>query len=299
MHQGAIVSDKLDGSLGIIYETPDGLPAIATRGSFASNQAIKGTEILRNKYPGVPVVFGYTSLFEIVYPDNRIVLNYGDTEDLFILGAIEIVTGRVFDPEYAASITRWSGPSADILGCKTLATAIYMANRENAEGMVALVTDEITHKQTIIKIKQDDYLALHKTVTGLSERALWESVNWEDDTPVADQLSRFVEKLPDEFQDWANQVALDLTSQLTKQLVEINNQYARIAAEIPNDVDDSRESRKLLAAKVLGLKNAPYMYLLWDGKSQVDISAKLWKSLKPVGSTSVWGDVDHGETSSP
>src|SRR4051812_9325678 len=39
-----IAVDKLDGSLGILYPTPDG-PAVATRGSFTSDQAVHATEL--------------------------------------------------------------------------------------------------------------------------------------------------------------------------------------------------------------------------------------------------------------
>lgn len=39
LDEPVVVTDKADGSLGIIYPTPDG-PAVATRGSFASDQAL-------------------------------------------------------------------------------------------------------------------------------------------------------------------------------------------------------------------------------------------------------------------
>src|SRR5215469_13860409 len=43
------VSDKLDGSLGISYIGPDGKAYIATRGSFESEQAIRGTAFLQKE----------------------------------------------------------------------------------------------------------------------------------------------------------------------------------------------------------------------------------------------------------
>src|SRR5438105_3439699 len=45
------VTDKADGSLGIIFADGDGY-AVATRGSFASDQALHATELLRTKYAG-------------------------------------------------------------------------------------------------------------------------------------------------------------------------------------------------------------------------------------------------------
>lgn len=70
------VSDKLDGSLGILYRRPDGLYAIATRGSFASEQALEANKIWSESYSGLDVPEDYTFLFEILVPWNRIVLQY-------------------------------------------------------------------------------------------------------------------------------------------------------------------------------------------------------------------------------
>ena len=44
-----IVTEKMDGSLGILYWVED-KPYLATRGSFVSDQAIMGNWILHNKY---------------------------------------------------------------------------------------------------------------------------------------------------------------------------------------------------------------------------------------------------------
>jgi len=43
------VTDKMDGSLGILYDGPDG-PAIATRGSFSSDQALHATKVYQDRY---------------------------------------------------------------------------------------------------------------------------------------------------------------------------------------------------------------------------------------------------------
>jgi len=89
------ISEKYDGSLGIMYWTKDG-PALATRSTFVSDQAKCGTEILRNKYyhtfKNLP--HDKTFLFEIIYPENRMVINYGDLKDLILIGVIDTETGK-------------------------------------------------------------------------------------------------------------------------------------------------------------------------------------------------------------
>lgn len=80
-----LVTEKVDGSLGIGYFHA-GQWYVATRGSFTSDQAIRATQLLHEKHRGLhgfPVV--YTPLLEIVYPENRVVSNYGDREALVLL----------------------------------------------------------------------------------------------------------------------------------------------------------------------------------------------------------------------
>jgi RNA ligase len=114
------VTDKADGSLGIIYDGPDGL-AVATRGSFASAQAVHATSVLRQRYAGWAPPDGLTVLAEIIYPENRIVLDYGGMDDLVLLGAVEIATGRSFGPE---AVPGWPGPIVESFEYETFGAAL-------------------------------------------------------------------------------------------------------------------------------------------------------------------------------
>ena len=84
------VYDKIDGFLGIMYWT-DGLPYLATRNSFMSVPAIRGTSVLYRKYARHigELNKSYTYLFEIVYPNSSLVLSYGDIEDLFLIDVLD------------------------------------------------------------------------------------------------------------------------------------------------------------------------------------------------------------------
>ena len=88
------VYEKLDGSLGILYWLGDE-PYIATRGSFESPQAQIATELLR-AYDLSGLDRRRTYLFEIIYPENRIVVNYDDRRELVLLAIIDTATGREF-----------------------------------------------------------------------------------------------------------------------------------------------------------------------------------------------------------
>ncbi|HEV7758701.1 MAG TPA: hypothetical protein VGO78_06915 [Acidimicrobiales bacterium] len=111
-----LAHEKLDGSLGILYRTSAASAAsaagagwaVATRGSFDSEQAEWATAHLRRRYPGLDVPEGVTPLVEIVYPANRIVVDHGH-EDLVLLGAIDHTTGADV-PLW--EVDWWPGPVA-------------------------------------------------------------------------------------------------------------------------------------------------------------------------------------------
>lgn len=136
-----IVTDKADGSLGILYPTPDGGHAFATRGSFTSEQATHATELWRHRYADrfTPLP-GVTYLFEIIYPTNRIVLDYQGLDDLVLLGAISIATGR----DVTDAIEAWPGPRVEQFSYATLAEAVAAPPRANAEGLVVFFPAPVT-----------------------------------------------------------------------------------------------------------------------------------------------------------
>lgn len=87
-----IVYDKMDGSLIIVFEWHGEL-FVNSRGSWNSQQAIKAKELLGNKLSGY-FLKNKTVCFEVIYPENRIVVDYGNQEKLILLGVIDNDTGR-------------------------------------------------------------------------------------------------------------------------------------------------------------------------------------------------------------
>lgn len=89
------IYEKKDGFLGILYWFDD-FPFLATRSSFISYPGIRGNMILYNNYSGIfhRLNRHYTYFFEIVFPNNFLVTNYGTTEDLFLLGAYDNDNGK-------------------------------------------------------------------------------------------------------------------------------------------------------------------------------------------------------------
>lgn len=95
-HLPYTVTEKLDGSLLIAFLYA-GEVVTCTRGSFTSPQSLKGRELLGD----CALVEGYTYLFEVIYPDNAIVCDYGGRESATLLAVIETATEREMPRDFA------------------------------------------------------------------------------------------------------------------------------------------------------------------------------------------------------
>ena len=86
------ISHKKDGFLGIMYFI-NNEPFISTRGSFESDMAIRATQILKTKYKDVVWNPDYSYIFEIIYPNVILTIDYG-YEDLVLHGIFDNRTGE-------------------------------------------------------------------------------------------------------------------------------------------------------------------------------------------------------------
>ncbi len=243
--------NKYDGSLGILYVDPNGKPSIATRGSFASEQAALGTKILHESGMAWEyaewIESGYTPLFEICGPDNRIVLRY-DLNFLAPLGKVEIATGNFLPPAGAEKRTM-----RDMLGD---------LSRPNSEGWVVW----LSHNKAV-KIKQADYIELHRMVSNLTPKEVWRQMR-------AGTFDKYVAQLPDELQElaggWYEEIAAEYMD-------------IEIAAHITHEHLPPAESRK---EQALWLKanTRPYImglvFSLLDGKP---IRDSIYRMIEPKG----------------
>lgn len=178
-HAPAEVTDKMDGSLGILYKAPDGKLAMATKGSFASDQAVAYTKMLRvneKMYAAAEKLKedhpDTTYLFELVGKDNQIVLEY-DKDDITFLGAVNKDTGVYYSTsDFSDTWGDEQGLSrAEVMHAKNLEEALAMPDRLNKEGVVVRFKTDDPEKQMQVKIKQSDYVTLHRLVHSFSSKA--------------------------------------------------------------------------------------------------------------------------------
>lgn len=269
------VTDKMDGSLGIGYVW-EGKLYVATKGSFTSPQAEQANLILREYYPDWLPPEGVTPLWEIIYPENRIVLDYGNLRYLALIEGIDITTGKTYipeDPDKGIWAT-WPGGAVGFTVYNTLSEVVTALPRPNAEGFVVRYTD--TDER--IKIKQKDYLEKHKLVFNLSDKTVWKSLH----------DGKFVEYkagMPDEFHQWMDDSA-SVFLQKFQDRIELLNE-SRFIPEVDVLFDNrSREARKELACLIVNMPlwMQACMWGLWDGK---EIDHIIYKQFEPKGQTKV------------
>lgn len=271
LDQEVYVTDKADGSLGISVPTSDGT-IIATRGSFTSDQALWATQWLKNNFPDFEAVPYMTYLWEIIYPENRIVLDYGKEEKLLLLGMVDNETGQYFPgrtglDEGIPIECLWYGESVDTFPHKTLGEALNAEPRKNAEGLVVYLKET----DSLVKIKQEDYVRLHKMISNLSERKVWEALK-----NVETDYYELIEHLPDEFFSWVKEVSNKFNEQATAIQDEASWQYMTIRLNLKDKFDD----RKAFAELAKKSKYPNLMFLKYDGKSLSDV---IWKMIEPKG----------------
>lgn len=249
---------KEDGSLGIgwIYQ---GRLGIATRGSFVSDQAIRATSMLTT-YDAGEISTGegeYTPIWEIIYPDNRIVLSYGDFEGLKPLGQVDLRTGLISNrPENI-----YTHP-----GTMTLGEAILLDIPDDEEGYVLDIINVVqkmtgVHHDVVghLKLKGERYKYLHALLTNTSARRVWvelaarachtfieEDKHWgsrlghdpEDFLRVdvtKDISETLLTNVPDEFYTWVTRQIDSITDQVTDHVI----QAILLAGQISH-IDDKR-----------------------------------------------------------
>jgi len=298
-----VVYEKMDGSLGILfyyeyelseerrykiwfnnnYETgmenffdPNNLPdydnpyydptpktkgewILATRGSFTSPQAIKGKEIL-DRHDISTIRKDNTYLFEIIYPENRIVVDYKGEEKLVVLGAIHTDTGEEI-------------PDSSLFWLQDCGFEIVTTYKTWGEGYDLLKEEIQKDREGYVirfksgfrmKIKGDEYKRLHKILTNISNRDIWEYLK--DNKPFDELL----ERVPDEFNDWVKETVKDFTIRFDN----INKDYI----EIYENLKSRNLDRKEFANRAKEYRHSNILFNMLDGKEH---KQNIWKIIYP------------------
>ncbi|MCU0470068.1 MAG: T4 RnlA family RNA ligase [Arcicella sp.] len=252
------VFEKMDGSLGISYWI-DIQAFIASRGSFTSEQALEATQMLHTQYAEVipSLDKSKTYLFEIIYPENRIVVDYGNERKLVLLAIIDTQTGEETNVE-TLSVTSSDKPYFPIVkrydGLNDL-SKLKALEEDNKEGFVVRFKNGFR-----LKVKFEEYKRIHKIVTQVSNVSIWEHLK------DGQTLTPILDRVPDEFYDWVKMTHAKLMADF--QAVE--QQAKQDFKVLP--------TRKETALYFLTCQYPAVLFKMLDGQPYDQV---IWKILKP------------------
>lgn len=257
------VFSKVDGSLGTVFHR-DGRWLVATKGGFGSAQA-KWAQAWLDDHDLSELNPHNTYTTEIVYPENRIVVDNGELETLTLLAVFGDDGHEKSLNGYSQAWERLGGTAVQEWPAANLSRILFFAQRNQridgsdttgsqSEGYVLRYRSGLR-----VKVKFADYIRLHGLVTGLTERHVWELLR------EGRSLDSLLEVLPDEYHDWLKDTAASLRSKFVLQ-AHVNLYALRI-----NFTADPREFAE--ATRQMALPNLMAIYDC--------IASRVWDSVKP------------------
>lgn len=207
---------KLDGSLGILYRQ-DGTYKVASRGAFESPQAVWATQFLQSRFRRLHIPDEVTFLFEIIYPDNKIVVDY-NYEDLVVIGAYNRFTGEEYEWAETMGMAYATGFTVvDTLDHMTILDCIARKAElpPNQEGWVIRFANGLR-----VKVKGDEYLRYARILMGLTPKRVWESMK--------NGKVTLGEEIPEEFQESLKSMTADLEAKYWNEYDSLLHGYEQV-----------------------------------------------------------------------
>lgn len=262
------ITRKFDGSLGILYRY-EGEWAVATRGSFTSEQAEWATKWLRKTLSTFIWPHGWTPLVEIVFPENQIVVKY-DWSGLILLAAVQIDTGEEKPWGELACLAEANRLRVVDTFDKPIETCVA-EDVDNEEGYVVSWSRPGTWPIRV-KVKMETYCRLHRLLTQTNAVTVWEMLKDGLD------LTTVTADVPADFVAWITGVE----SRLNASFRSIENSALTAMLEYEGEkiisTPDQRKQFALYATAKPPI--TPILFAMLDGKDYAPI---IWKMIRPRG----------------
>lgn len=274
------VFEKLDGSMVMVTRTRKYGLIVNTRGSFTSDQAVDASWYIAMKHMAWRFKEGYTYIFEWIAPHNRHVVDYGDREDLVLLGVRDLryPFHHDYDPDWLFSA--WDGPKAQTFGfVNTIPDALHMIP-SGEEGFV--LANYVNER---VKVKSEEYLALHRAIFNLSTVTCWEYAQKTDK-----EIIPWLESLSEEARFWAEEHLNKFLYEFYVYCEEVEMIFAGLAYRDGHDwIEDfiggtsdkvtlDRKTFALTLKEKVPQKYHAALFRRYDSKPYKDL---IWKMIKP------------------
>jgi T4 RnlA family RNA ligase len=258
---GLSVLEKLDGSLGIWF-CYQGEWMMTSRGSFDGQQASEGAKMAKTHGLHKSCDKTKTYCFEIIYPENKIVVNYGKRQELVLLAVIDTATGHDAPNAEVGSIAKRIGVkvarSFDVDDPEV--EKLYAVDRLNEEGFVVRFHE--TGERVKVKFASYLNLAKDKSMKGGYKKSMTYLIRERLLKDPKDMVENNLDSIPDEFFDEARKAQEDFFLLLERTGQDFDNyvlqyQDSDISA-VPKDLAGSPMLCKWLRLSKAG-KGTPEM----------------------------------------
>jgi len=257
-----VISEKMDGAMGTYFNNNNDC-AIATRGSFISEQAAWASKWLRKRLSPSDFKPDYTYIGEIVYPGDPHVVQYGKRAEWILIAVRNTETGDEID--HVAEAKRLGLSYAKVYPATNIGQLQAMlkdAKGTDMEGFVCRYSNGLR-----VKIKGPDYFRLHKLFFQTSTTSIWESLM------KTGKLDDIINNVPDELFSWIKDVEQGLRDEHQELMV-----LARAAVEVVKNKPTRKEKAEYLKEFYSGV--ASISFSLLDGREKAAERAA-WTTVKP------------------
>ena len=275
------VWEKMDGFLATAYQY-NGRWYVASKGSFHSTHAKWATAWYQANVPK-DWPEGYTPVFEGICSSLRIVVGYG-FEGLVLLALVNNETGEEAHRLSVLQYAQMNGvivPNIYDMGWQEASKKSLDEDVENFEGYV-LVWRRPGQTPFRLKVKYVDYLRLHRMVSGVSAKAIYNCLAGNEYKGDLDEwtnestpwFSKFVNK-------WVRALTLlhdDYMSQARAAYADAREANRIKVGQLPyENMGAERKAYAQEFARHPSIKGI--LFAMLDGK---DSSAVAWKLVKPM-----------------
>lgn len=246
-----VIFDKMDGSLGVLFFY-GGNWIFSSRGSFTSDQAIKGRELLDSVCDYNLLDKNNTYCFEIVYKENKIVVDYGDFEGCVLTAVFNTQTGE------EQTLDGWGLETVKSYNFDTPLKELHTIIKDNEEGYVIRFSNSER-----CKIKGAEYLRLHKMMSEMSTTAVWNCLR------NGDSILTLLEGYPDE---WYNTVR-----DYEQYLKELFNFWKATYESLYINYSLIQDTKQFAEA----VKDKDFKHFMFSLRNGKDITKQIWNNIKP------------------
>ena len=170
------LTDKKDGTLISVFNH-NNKTYITTNGSLDNEYINWAWKLFNEKYKDFieNVPDNYTFIFEMIIPESKVVIDYGNMRKLFLIGIREMKNYRFLSYEKMTDFAKNNNlditEEDDFSDIKTLIKKSNSLREANKEGWVLRITEP--NEDYFVKIKLAEYFELHRMVSRISFKRVY------------------------------------------------------------------------------------------------------------------------------